>query len=265
MTTALFEHLTSLDNIPKVMRKKGWRLGAQLMETWFSRPLAIAPAYSRPVTDVIKMEDWALGFPRANKVWHSILEEKAWTENYARTEIGGMLLRNGYLIGKYPAKPFGDLSQPAVEVHKNHINYFNVGYGMTREPKGRIPNDSWFIVDDLTAALGRFAFWMAVAGTIEPIQPNFSYRATIQEIGVYIKDSYDFEGYQYLGSWSDDDFSLMGNDDTDGIYNETFRGFRERSGKGGDFLVFSDVIRMPLDSSYFPPYSLTVYYNGAVE
>lgn len=256
MTHRYGDHLTSLYNIPKVMRKKNWTRGAQLMETWLSRPPAIAPGYGTPVTDVIKMI-WALGFVRANDVWHSILEDKAWTEDYARTELGGVLLRTGYLRGQYAAKPFGDLTQPAVEVHKTHIDYFNVGYAMSREGSP--------IVDDMTAALGNFAFWMAVAGTIESIQPNVSYKVTVEEIGVYVKDSYDFNGDQYLGAWSDDDFSLLGNPDTDGIYNDTFRDFRDKSGRGGDFLVFSDVLRFPLDSSYYPPYSLTVYFDGTVD
>ena len=52
-----------LDSIPGEMEHMGWTQAAQLLETWFERPPAVAPKYSAPVTDVIKI-DWVLGFDR---------------------------------------------------------------------------------------------------------------------------------------------------------------------------------------------------------
>jgi hypothetical protein len=249
--------LTDLRMIPLVMRKYNWTRGARLMEIWQSRPVAISnpergTGYGTPVTDVITM-DWALGFRRARVVYDSIIRDQLWLEDYAKKEIGGMLLRNGLLMGDYKPKPFGDLSKPATEVHKNHIDYFKVSYEM---------QDFSVIIDDIVAALGRFAFWVAVAGTIAPIVPNAKYQVKIEELGLYIKDSYDFDGDQYLGSWSDDRFSFDTTpDDMMRVTNETFRDWRATFGLGGDFLVFSDVRREKVDK----PATLTVYNSGYVE
>jgi hypothetical protein len=52
-----------LGGLPEIvveeMSWNGWKQGAELLETWFERPQAIAPKYSAPVTNVIKM-DWVL-------------------------------------------------------------------------------------------------------------------------------------------------------------------------------------------------------------
>ena len=81
------------------------------------------------------------------------------------------------------------------------------------------------------------------------------------EVGVYIRDSFDFEGNQPLGCWSDGQpmmFSPVLLPGTAGgmvfvpelmltpVGNRDFREWRQRTGKGGDFLVFSDVKRVTL-------------------
>lgn len=38
----------TLTNIPNIMKAKGWIYGAKLLELWFSRTTAVAPAYSSP-------------------------------------------------------------------------------------------------------------------------------------------------------------------------------------------------------------------------
>jgi hypothetical protein len=60
---------------------------------------------------------------------------------------------------------------------------------------------------------------------------------TVEEVGVYAKDSLDFEGNQFLGWW--------GYNDTP-INNADFRDWRTRHSAGGDFLVYSDMKRTRL-------------------
>jgi hypothetical protein len=56
-----------LTHIPKIMRKQRWYKAASLMDEWFGRPAATAPQYGAPDTTTIRMDQWALHFPRAQK------------------------------------------------------------------------------------------------------------------------------------------------------------------------------------------------------
>jgi len=65
---------------------------------------------------------------------------------------------------------------------------------------------------------------------------------TITEVGVYVRDSFDFNDHsQFLGFW--------GHRDTP-VNNATFREWRTKFSKGGDYEVFSDIKRVKLDSPH---------------
>ena len=51
-------------------------------------------------------------------------------------------------------------------------------------------------VDDMLAALGRFKFRVAVAGEAK------GDCVELKAVGVYVQDSYDFDGVQFLGVWN---------------------------------------------------------------
>jgi len=67
-----------------------------------------------------------------------------------------------------------------------------------------------------------------------------SYTVTIDAAGVYVRDSYDFNGIQLLGYWDDSGVSRNPWGRT-GVTNADFRDWRNKNSKGGDFLVFSDL------------------------
>jgi len=67
----------------------------------------------------------------------------------------------------------------------------------------------------MTAALGVFNLRVVVAGTVAPVPLppgaapfTSSWNVEVGEARVYI-DSFDFEGNQYLGCWSDDDLPVI--------------------------------------------------------
>jgi hypothetical protein len=116
-------------------------------------------------------------------------------------------------------------------------------------------------MDDLTAALGAFTFYVVVAGKIVkptyqnlPAQINIvGHDVTIEEIGIYVRDSYDFEDEQFLGWWAYPDdwgrrpFGLVSAfpfENGELVTNSDFRKFRRQTGKGGDFLIYSDLKRL---------------------
>jgi len=61
---------------------------------------------------------------------------------------------------------------------------------------------------------------------------------SVEEIGIYVWDTFNFEGEQFLGVW--------GYRDTP-VNNSDFREWRQKNNAGGDFLVYSDIKRTKLN------------------
>jgi hypothetical protein len=205
-----------LPEIPYEMDWMGWKQAAELLETWFERPPAIAPKYSAPVTNVVKM-DWVLQFARAKLVYDQIIEERIWTNAKSQERMAAILKQKSPTAGQW-----GDLSKPVTDVDDEWIN--------------ARPVDSGLSFDALTGALGAFELKVAVAGKLLSIGGG-EFQVSIEEVGIYVKDSFDFNGSQFLGFWGYRD---------DPINNDDFRQWRAENHAGGDFRVFSDVKRTRL-------------------
>jgi hypothetical protein len=206
-----------VEGIPEEMRWNGWTEAAQLLDTWFERPPAILPKYSSPVINVIKM-DWILSFPRAKSVYDEIMTNRIWTNDASQKEI----LKIARIPSGAGTFQLGDLSQSVTLVDKQSINRRSI--------------TTVTAVDGLAAAIGRFNLHVAIAGKTQRLNA-LEYSVTVEEVGVYAKDSLDFEGNQFLGWW--------GYNDTP-INNADFRDWRTRHSAGGDFLVYSDMKRTRL-------------------
>ncbi len=218
--------LDGLTAIPEEMRFNGWEQGAQLLETWFERSPTTVPKYSAPVADVIKM-NWVLQFARAKSVYDAILKDRIWKNDASLKRIAE-ILKGRVLPVTGQTLPFGDLARTAPVVDEQWINARPVQNGLA--------------VDGLTAALGAFVFNVAIAARISrrSVVPGFQELViSIEEVGIYVKDSFDFEGSQFLGWW--------GYRDTD-YYNSDFREWRIANHAGGDFRVYSDIKRIKLTS-----------------
>lgn len=91
-------------------------------------------------------------------------------------------------------------------------------------------------LDDMLAALGRFNLRMAVSGYVK------EKCAFIASVGVYVRDSYDFVGDQSLGYWnSQTNYAGKNFLRGDKVSNASFREYTAKTGKGADFLVYSDI------------------------
>ena len=219
-----FRHELDVDNltlIPDEMRYEHWDQGAELLETWFGRAPATKPKYSSPVTDLIKM-DWVLKFSRARSVFDQIIKDRIWinTKSQERMEL---FFSGIPLDGQ--AHAIGDLSKPATTVDQQWIN--------------SRPVSSTLSLDALTAALGGFELHVAIAGKATRRQASGFQELviTVEEVGIYVWDSFDFEGDQFLGMWGYRDTL---------VYNSDFREWRIKNNAGGDFLIFSDIKREKL-------------------
>ncbi len=246
--------------VPRIMRSKSWNEGAALMEAWFSRPektrttgIADTPTdYGPPVYDVIKM-DWVLGFARAKTVYDSMITNKIWKNANAKPVVGRMLKRIG-VVEQAKANPnrqirFGDLNSANVAaIEKNQVQLGSVSE--------TVPT-----MDGLTAALANFDFHLAIKGFA--IYKSNAFEVTVEEIGIYVKDQYDFINDQKIKNFNLGCFcydqTLGGEDvwgkDVGALSNNSFNKWREQNKRGGDFIVYSDIKITklnPLDSFSVP-------------
>jgi RHS repeat-associated protein len=212
--------LIDLRRIPGIMRANGWNEAGTLLDRWFGNP-TIGPVQSDTTT--IRM-DWVLGFARARTVYDSIFSGAIYRNDAAKREIMRLLIRTGARAGDY----FGNLNRPVLDVDNNYVNSRVVGS----------PSDP---LDGLLAALGRFQFRIAVEGSVCAIRPT-SALVQLHRVGVYVRDSFDFQGEQHLGYWNDrTNYGGRNPFRGDAVRNRDFRAYSAANGVGQDFMVYSDI------------------------
>lgn len=251
----------TLQNLPGVMRKQGWVVGAQLMERWFARGAREMPLDEKrgliPSPDIetrLVTMRWALRFERASAAQQELLT--SWSEGPHLRASAGVVQRRfrewrrRHPPGKAPER-FGDLSAPTATVDATcQANFKAVSSSMLGP------------VDDFYAALGAAQINLAVSGMVEQIAPGRS-RLMIDEVGTYLRDTYDFIGDQRLGSWGPSGMYRLafgapdipvvaeGAQDDPGHYcwsvsNGSFGDWRRHYRRGGDFVILTDVVRAKL-------------------
>jgi Family of unknown function (DUF6402) len=252
--------MTTLDitKIPAVMRFNKWECGARLMEKWFGDPANTVPANGIASTDIITM-DWVLGFSRAREVYDKLIAERIWLNDAARREIVKLLARKNAL-GNSKQRFLLPRMRQAMESEAIQFRVVGGNVDMLIGP-----------MDDLRAALANFTFRVVVAGSVEPemvdqkvasgTPPKIAsgnYLVTIDEVGIYVKDSYDFNDAagedQDLGNWNlvSNTVGRTGLNGGFNVHNSDFRKWRAANQKGGDFLVYSDlrVLRQSANNTF---------------
>jgi len=159
-----------------------------------------------------------------------------WKTPAARAQLATVLARTGMagVSGR-----FGNLSRPVTAINADAVNYQSYGGGGD--------------LDDMAAALNRFIFKVALAGEVTA-SPGRTV-VSVHEVGVFVRDSYDFEGRQFLGFWNEttNDVSMSNPLAGDWVDNGAFRDWRTANGRGGDFEVFSDVKRVSISDTFTVP------------
>jgi len=128
-------------------------------------------------------------------------------------------------------------------------------------------------LDDSYGSLGTYTLKSAVIGTAyREVSGNVYLECDY--IGFYIKDFYDFNNDridQPLGLWtengiltrSDLPLVILGNNTiykgkqlkkVSAIHNSDFLNYRTESGKGGDFVIFSDVLWLKIKGTHQLPW-----------
>lgn len=251
----------ALSRLPGAMRKMGWNTAAALMQRWFDSPAwAMPEAWKQEETQpdplslkpmqrdesIVKME-WAMGFERCRKAVE-VAESRLTTPNGVKRLIdllkkAGWSGRGSQLLGKYP---MAALQMEAV----SQVNFAVFG-------------SAWDILDDMYGALGSASLKIGVVGEafteVNPETNKVRVFFHVAHMGFYIRDHYDFNGLQYLGTWTEDrvltkaetafTLSLHGQvvlrlkeGPFAAVTNGDFRDYRDMTGKGGDFIIYSDVL-----------------------
>lgn len=226
--------------IPGIMRSRGWLNGARLQDIWFSRPPCAIPERGTPDTTTLRMDAWALTFPRCAATVRTLTSEHWWTGDEARRNLGRTLQRQGKLTNRETA--FGDMTRAVTVLNGEAVT--ELWCGSLTDP-----------LDDMYAALGNFAVRVVVAGRVVPVSvgmPSMTstrrprttvtrHQARIEQVGLFLRDSFDYNGFQALGFWSTSDVSRLPRPGYDWVGNDTYRAWRAAHGRGGDFIVYSDV------------------------
>jgi hypothetical protein len=123
--------------------------------------------------------------------------------------------------------------------------------------------DEWDTLDDMYGALGSATLKIGAVGkafrTSDPLTGCSKDFFHVEHLGLYIRDNYDFNGLQYLGSWTKDRVLtksetvltttvpglvavLASRGPFARVWNGDFRKYRNLKGQGGDFVLYSDVL-----------------------
>lgn len=208
--------------------KLGWLYLKAMCEKWLSG-LANEIAINNNEPLWVSM-DWALSYYRTRCSWNKLIAN-LFSEN-AKLELFNSVKKAGLLTGKKEEFKFTKSEWPEWE-----------SYYFQREP---VFGMDAIYPDGLMAAMGTFDLRALPDGTVEP--SDNGYRITVQNVAIYIHDSFNFEGYAPLGYWScvHESFQNLDPDEAVYLYNSDFRLFRETTNFGEDFLILS--LPKPVDS-----------------
>lgn len=256
----------ALSRIPAAMRNMGWDTAAALMQRWFDSPtwempeewkvqetqpdpMSLSPAQCDE--SIVKME-WAMQFERCRQAVEEA--ELLLTTVNAKARLNMLLKKAGWSgIG---VVELGSNAMTALQMDSvSQLNFVKFG-------------NVWDVLDDMYGALGKATLKVGVVGSafskIDSLTKERHECFHIDQIGFYIRDHYDFNGFQYLGAWTED--HALTKAETvisktpqgnlvirlkDGpfaaIYNSDFREYRSEMGKGGDFVIYSDILWKKID------------------
>lgn len=260
-----------ITDIPGVMRNiKKWPKSAELMDLWFSLP---AKTMSKKEKE---------GKTRLNEYpqeyTNTTMFPWSWLEQFENVQEGLNNLKAN-LDNKAAQKELKTIFSDYILSNKKRTYPYiipNINFPKSLHSDWqyqRVPIDYGNTMDDLYGSLGNFALYAAILEatitktTNHNLTPN-NYSVHITKVVLYMKDTYEFRGSQYLGHWAFDGVSLdalggilnMGNVEyivprfcpeagglVEAFGNADYRKYRKETGLGGDLLLFSDAKTIPVD------------------
>ncbi|CAM3488663.1 DUF6402 family protein [Xenorhabdus bovienii] len=246
-----------LNQIPDAMEKMGWEMAPKLMRHWFNTK----PAYT--FTEEVKtkyVRDKAIDIPD-ERINASIIKME-WALKYKQPQDVMSVLINGWSSSagidqlKIQLKKEGGKKELGYEKDMREIDTFSV-------VNSRRFGSKFDTIDDWYGAMGNSNMKVAVKGYVDKLNGKDVF--VTEQIGMYLKDTYDFVGAnEPLGIWSKNGIlDKISSVDYAALYatgswmalwvkyngyvpviNDSFRKWQKKYNEGGDFIVYSDVLWM---------------------
>lgn len=250
----------ALTRLPVAMRSMGWDTAAALMQRWFDspawampedwkktatqpKPLAISPENCD--VNIVKME-WAMRYERCR---NAVVEATSLINTLNAVSLLRVHLK---AVGWKPGASFelGNVNMSAIQLDAvSQVNF--VGFGKSLD-----------VLDDMYGALGKATLKVGVVGLVLSVGDKDTSECRhyfqVTDLGFYIRDNYDFNGFQYLGTWTENrvltkseifsdlahgqSLVHVGAEPFAAVSNADFRNYRDKTGLGGDFVLYSDIL-----------------------
>ncbi len=302
-------------DIPQGMAAMGFSKGRIFAERWFNGRAFTGPTSVQERAGAMYPKDmidekttkisWLLGFDSVRKKYEELIENSIYSAlsiQQVKKNIVRFMARNPRFYGTLHTN----------QHCKNDIQELHRQFQFQLNPINDLDTLEGFYPTDLTASLGSFNFFAAIA-TAEIITDTYNRyttlsnsvhctksRATITHIWIYAKDSYSFQddgkNSQYLGHWNrnglvilpvaagagrivkfikdytgskvDMSFEtgswdvvstqarkqiskLRESDIYTSVRNRDYIEWRKIHGRGGDFVIYSDLKKIQLDNPIF--------------
>lgn len=246
-----------IKSIPMAMRNMGWTVSAQLIERWLQAPAWVLPRSWKqyetspreiPFTHIEKQlvrMSWAMSHQRVQEAKSALLAKM--TNDPAQRNLGKKLSAANLERGKWTA--FGSKHYPVLDLERVHQSNFTT-FGRLSDP-----------MDDLYGSLGEATLKVALIGLVMRHEAAERFTFKVTDAGFYIRDTYDFNGDQYLGAWAKDRVLSLAQTALNfprrdqahrgspvpitHVTNSHFDSYRRATGFGGDFVIYSNVIWEP--------------------
>ncbi len=235
-------NISIVKEIRNIMAAQGWQTAVRCQNEWINHPMNTQPSAVPPVTGILTMS-WILGFQVANDEFNIIFSNATWKSKEAleslATQIKKMSTNNlislpqtvggSCTFGTFSMSTLPGKSYPEIEEY-----YYQYQARSTK---------LYDSIDEFLGAIGSLTFHIAAKGKVEKLASG--YKIDIEQVGVYVKDSYDFTGSQYLGCWDirTNTISQFPSPASSGvnIYNSDYQEYQKRTGMGKNYLNYSDV------------------------
>lgn len=215
--------------IPDIAQAQGWVELSAFLRKWFAAPASTDKDAAEP--SFVEW-DWLKIYPETATALTTIRNREYLFSPAAEAALFNQMKKD--LDGVLPDVPvaFDHTVLPVEQLHERQFQFVTVDYGLSSEING------------LVAGMGEFTIYAVAKGSVEPEDDHW--RVTVTGVSLFVRDSFDYEGDQFLGSW--DCGSLAATDLFSGgsVSNDDFRAYRERHGYGRDYYVYA--LLRPLDS-----------------
>lgn len=210
--------------------KQGWVYLKQMFEKWLRGDALSAGSSSLDYSKAMFLSfDWFNQFERFVEVKQDLIDNCL--NDKGQASLIKILKENGYFDNP---REFDFIN---VSYKERERYYFN------HRPVKEL-DASLDPIDGLSIAMGAFTINATAKGKVEK-QSDENFLITVEQIGLYVKDTFNFVGKNLYFYWSykDKDFSTykIYNNNYCWLTNKSFNQFRENANKGEDFLIFSDV------------------------